>query len=505
MVTSEMLETEQKYDAGASTPLPALLEIPGVERVAEPVADQLDAVYFDTPALALAGRRITVRRRTGGADQGWHIKLPAAADQRRELHAPLGQQDTVPEDLSDQLDAYIRGETLIPIARLSTHRTTYRLYGPGGEHLADFTDDLVQAERLHPPGPATAWREWEIELVDGAPRLFTAAAETLIATGAGPSRHASKLARALGDTWPAERFRAAPGPRKKGPAADVVTAYLGKQITELLTNDPGVRLGTPDAVHRMRSATRRSRSALATYRTLFDKAAVRRLRDELKWLAGILGRPRDAEVMRERLRQHVRDLPAGLRRGPVAKPIELELGTAYNAGYRQVLKTLGSDRYFRLLDDLEDFCNHPPSTPRGSKPALKTATKLINKTAKRLDRAHDAVTDTVEGAPRNTALHQVRKDAKRLRHAAESVTGIRGKGARKIAKAARKQQNILGDHQDSVLARALLSRLAADPELPARTVLAYRRIHGVEDDLARAAEAKYVKLRKKAYGIRLRR
>jgi CHAD domain-containing protein len=503
MQALEMQETEQKYDAEASTPLPALLEIPGVERVGDPVTDQLEAEYFDTPTLALAGRRITLRRRTGGADQGWHLKLPVEADQRRELHAPLGQPDAAPEELADRLDVYTRGEALTPVAKVKTQRTTYRLYGPGGEHLADFTDDLVQAEALQPPGPGMVWREWEIELVHGGLDVFTEAAETLTATGAGRSRHPSKLARALGQDWPPESFSGPPRQRKKGPATDVVTAYLDEQITELLTQDPGVRLGAPDAVHDMRSATRRIRSALATYRKLFHKAEVHRLRDELKWLAGILGRPRDAEVMRERLRQHVRELPKGLRTGPVAKPLELELGTAYNTGYRRVLKTLETARYYRLLEDLENFRVHPPATPRGSKPALKTTTKLVNKAAKRLDRAHEAVMDAEEGTPRDTALHQVRKDAKRLRHAAESVTKIRGKQARKLAKTARKQQKILGDHQDSVMARALLGRLAADPELPARTALAYRRIHGVEEDLARAAESKYDKIRKKAYGIRL--
>jgi CHAD domain-containing protein len=384
---------------------------------------------------------------------------------------------------------------------LSTQRTIYRLYGNGGEHLADFTDDLVGAETIPPTGPGIKWREWEIRLLQGAP---LAAEGVLAASGANRSRRVPNLARAMGEAWPDKRFPGLPVPRKKGPAADVVTAYLHGQITELVACDPGVRLGAPDAVHRMRSATRRIRSALATYRTLFDRVAVAGLRHELQWFAGILGRPRDAEVMRERLRQRVRELPNGLRRGPVSKPIELELGTAYNAGYRRVLKTLESGRYYRLLSDLEDFRDRPPVEPRGSKPALKTTTKLVNRTAKRLDRAHDAVMGAEDGPSRDTALHQVRKDAKRLRHAAESVTGLNGKRARKIVKAARRQQKTLGDHQDSVMARTLMNRLAADPDMSARTAAAYHRIGSVEDELARAAEAEYLRLRKKYYGIRLR-
>ena len=221
-----------------------------MDHVAEPVTDQLEAVYFDTPALVLAARRITLRRRTGGADEGWHLKLPAGADRGEEIHAPLGQPETVPEELSDHLQVLIRGDELVPVARLSTRRTTYRL-GPGGEHLADFADDHVHAEALRPPGPAVDWREWELELVHGTAGLFEAAAATLTSTGASHSAYPSKIARALGDAWPAEFSPRTPKPRKKGPAVDVVTAYLDARIA-FIANDPGVDgragFGPQDAV-----------------------------------------------------------------------------------------------------------------------------------------------------------------------------------------------------------------------------------------------------------------
>ena len=505
MASPGIFETEQKYDADASTLLPALLEIPGVERVGEPVSDQLEAVYFDTPSLALAARRITLRRRTGGTDHGWHLKLPAGDDRRQEIRAPLGQPDTVPGDLKEHLLVYTRGEELIPVTRLTTRRTTHRLYGPGGEHLADFADDGVSAETLAPVQAEQHWREWEIELVHAAGSIFAAAAETLTATGAVRSGHTSKLARALGDAWPPERATDTEQPRRKGPAADVVTAYVGEQINELLVHDPGVRLEEPDAVHQMRSATRRTRSALATYRTLFDKAEVKKLADELKWLARILGRARDAEVMRERLRQHLGDLPEEDNSGHLPAPIGHELGTAYDAGYQKVLKTLGTGRYYRLLDNLEDFRNHPPATDLASQPARKVTARLVDKSAKRLDRARKAAKRSGPGSARDTALHQVRKDAKRLRHAAETVTGIHGKRARKLVKAAKRLQQTLGDHQDSVMARALLTRLAAGPDLPPDTARAYTGLLAVEERIAHDTEAAYRKaVKKKALKIRLR-
>ena len=502
--STENLETEQKYDAETSSALPDLLEIEGVDRVADPVTDQLEAVYFDTASLTLAARRMTLRRRTGGADEGWHLKLPVGTDQRQEIHAPLGQPEAVPEELGDHLLVFTRGERLVPVARLNTRRTTYRLYGPGGEHLADFADDVVHAEALQSPAPAADWREWEFELVHGTREFFEAAAETLTSKGARPSGFRSKLARTLGEAWPAEVSPRNGKPRKKGPAVDVVTAYLDERIGDYVAHDPGVRLGTPDAVHRMRSATRRARSALATYRKLFDKTAVRELQAELKWLGQILGPARDAEVMLERLRQHVQELPEEQRSGAANQMIEQELVAAHNAGYRHVVKTLRTGRYFRLLGALEDFRDHPPAKPRSRRPARKVTAKLVDKTANRVERSRKAVKRSTDRDSRDTALHQVRKDAKRLRHAGESVKEIHGKRAAKLTKAAGRLQTVLGDHQDSVMATALLHRLAATPDLSAEADLGFQGLLEMEERLARKTEKKGRKVGKKLRGLRLR-
>lgn len=519
-MTSEGLETEKKYDVDGGAAVPKLSEIQGVGRVGEPYDASLEAVYFDTDDLALASRRITLRRRTGGADAGWHLKLPpesadeSAPPQRREIHAPLGQAAVVPEKLMAYLHVYVRGAELTPAARLKTNRTTHALYGHDDVHLADFADDRVEAEALGGAGRMQEWREWELELVHGGEELFSAAAETLAAAGARPAAHESKLGRALGDAWP-ERQEAPPpgtGPgeqqpgqkaaTKQQPAAGVVTAYIDGQIRELLATDPAVRLEEPDAVHKMRSATRRLRSALAVYRQLFGAAAVRRLRDELKWLGRILGSPRDAEVMRERLGTHAAELPAEQSTGGAVRDrLERELGNRFDAGYRKVQEVLVTDRYFRLLDDLEDFRDNPPLRPQASGPAGKVARKRVRKTLRRLRRSHKAARRTQEESAHDSALHQVRKDAKRLRHAAESAVPVYGKPAAKLAKAAHRQQKILGDHHDSVMARILLGKLERGPELPESEAAGYRTLREQEERIAARAESKYRKARRKARQI----
>ena len=157
-----------------------------------------------------------------------------------------------------------------------------------------------------------------------------------------------------------------------------------------------------------------------------------------------------------------------------------------------------SGRYFRLLDDLEAFRDHPPVRPQAEAPGRKVAAKLVDKAAKRLRRSHKAAKGARLGAPHETALHQVRKDAKRLRHVAEAAAPVHGKPAAKIAKAARRQQKILGELHDSVLARDLLSRLGTAPDLPEAVASAYATLGERQEELAAAAESKYRKAWRKS-------
>src|SRR4249920_2761060 len=85
------VETERKYEAAADFTLPDLAGLAGVAAITGPRTYRLRAVYFDTADLSLAAARITLRRRTGGTDAGWHLKLPVGVDSRREVHAPLGR------------------------------------------------------------------------------------------------------------------------------------------------------------------------------------------------------------------------------------------------------------------------------------------------------------------------------------------------------------------------------------------------------------------------------
>jgi CYTH domain len=224
----EFIETERKYEAAADFALPDLAGLDGVAAITGPRTYRLRAVYFDTRDYGLAKARITLRRRTGGTDAGWHLKLPAGTDSRREVHAPLGRGAyAVPARLAELVVGWSNRQPLVPIALLATTRRLRRLAAEDGQVLAEIADDLVSGSlpEAAPGGPAgpggvtgtrgpgppewrevSRWREVEVELVTGSRELLGSVGDLLIRAGAVPSAAASKLSRLL-ESAPGGRLR----------------------------------------------------------------------------------------------------------------------------------------------------------------------------------------------------------------------------------------------------------------------------------------------------------
>lgn len=507
MATSSTVEAERKFDAEASTPLPALDTIDGVASVGAPETHTLEAIYFDTRHLALAARGISLRRRTGGHDAGWHLKLPLSPGKRTEIHAPLGNADTVPDELMDRILAYTREGTVAAVATLTTERTSYALYGSHGGRLADFVDDHVHAHVSVGEPREMEWREWEVELAaqDGADdSMLDNLTGQLAEAGAKPSERTSKLATALGGSWPDAKGTAGTEYSNGKAAVAPVISFLQTQMADLLFQDAHVRLGQDDSVHQMRSVIRRLRSVLHSYRTLFEPAAVEERERELKSLAKILGHYRDIEVLHARLRKYLEELPEELVLGPLREELDQRMAARADTAMGAVRNHLTSPRYFRLLDELEAFIADPPVTARGEEPARKTVAKLVNKAAKRLGKRHDAAVGAAVGPERDAAFHEVRKAAKKLRFAAAAAESTHGKRASKVEAAAHKLQSILGDHQDSVMARAELLDLGSAPGIGS-AAFTYGVLHAMERSVADATETQYLRHSRKALKLRLKK
>ncbi|WP_030175504.1 CYTH and CHAD domain-containing protein [Spirillospora albida] len=484
------LEIEQKYDAGADFALPDLTGSPGVAAVDAARTYELHATYFDTADLRLAAHGITLRRRRGGTDSGWHLKMPAGTDSKRELRAPLGRPLIVPARLAALVASRTRGESLVPVATLETVRTVVHLRDAEGTLLAEVADDLVTGRDVRAAdgsGPgADRWREIEVELGEGGgPDLLKAAGKQLRKAGARRSKSSSKLGRLLdGAIVPSPTRQARADARArlvaatsngKGPSVttgETVLAYLAAQVDAVHEQDPRARLGEEDAVHRMRVATRRIRSTLRSYKSVLETD--RALGEELKWLAGVLGEVRDLEVLRARFQERLD--------GAAASWLE-ELARRERVAYRRLNAALKEPRYFALLDALDALTTDPPFTESAGRKARKELPGLVTQAWDRLSKAYEGI---AAADAEDVARHDTRKAAKRARYAAEVAVPVLGAGAKRAAKDAKRIQEVLGEHQDGVIAMEHLRAAAAR----ARTVedaFALGVLYGAERAAAEAA------------------
>jgi inorganic triphosphatase YgiF len=203
---ADHLEIERKFDVDTGFQRPDFAGvIPGVTAAA-PVVYHLSATYFDTADGRLAASKITLRRRTGGADEGWHLKLPgglasgAGYSSRLEVQLPLaaGGERDVPAAHVSRVAEVTGGLPLAPIATLATERTVVTLTAADGSLLAEIADDQVTASRVPATGEPLRWREVEVEVPTESAELEQAVADRLLAAGARPAGHGSKLARLLG-------------------------------------------------------------------------------------------------------------------------------------------------------------------------------------------------------------------------------------------------------------------------------------------------------------------
>jgi CHAD domain-containing protein len=310
------------------------------------------------------------------------------------------------------------------------------------------------------------------------------------AAGGAPSTWSSKLERALGGRVTHPVRPGAEGLSPASRAGEVVHAHLLEQVDAMINRDWQARHDLPDGVHKMRVATRRLRSALATFRPLFDRQVTDPIRDELKWIAAELGGARDAEVLRTRLLTELAAEADDLVLGPISARIEVELLADHRKAHDALVVSLRSERYFRLLDRLDALIAEPPFTPLADGKAGKVLTKRVRKSYARVETLVSA------GAPEDDAhrdewYHEIRKASKRLRYAAESVAPAFGKPATDLAESAELLQEVLGEHQDSVVARAALRELGVRIYLDGENAFTIGRLHALEQTRGDEAIAEF--------------
>ena len=489
----QVIEVEDKYEVPDGFELPDLGGLAGVASMDEAGTAELEAIYYDTEDLRLARSRITMRRRTGGGDAGWHVKLPAEIG-RREIQRPLGRGRAVPVEFRRLVLGRTRGAALIPVARLHTARTTRTLRDAEGTALADVMDDRVHGEELDTAGDIVKsidWRELEVELVEGGAVLLAEAGKQLQSAGAWPSERPSKVATVLGERL--DRLAGAAGATSSSagpatPAGEVVRAYLAVQLEKMLTAELQVRLDEGDGIHDMRVATRRLRSTLRSFEALTDAVRAVDLEDRLKTLAGELGVVRDAEVLLDRLLAEIDRQPVELVLGPVRDRLREALSARMLQGRETLLRVLDAAAYAKLVDDLHAFlADGVDLAGPGAAKARKVLPRMVSRRYRTMAQRAERATGS-EGAQRALALHETRKAAKKVRYAAEAVADAFGAEATAFAAQAERVQEVLGEHQDSVVAAQQLRELAIAAHARGESSFTYGLLAGIEE--ARGAAAR---------------
>ncbi|MBK4141110.1 CHAD domain-containing protein [Corynebacterium macginleyi] len=381
MSTQTFLEVEAKFAVAESTQLPELTRLESVDHIAETRHHALSAIYYDTEDLRLTHAKITLRRRTGGNDDGWHIKIPSESG-RTEIHAELGEpvdgKYEVPQELVQQVRSVVRHNELNPIAQVDNNRTEILLADEQNNPVAEFCDDHVTAFSFLPGGQQQSWREWEMELAGELPgteegsHFIRRATSLLIGAGARVSSSPSKLTTALGDSYsnaPLPPALITPDVEKDSPAAAVIAALQANRDT-LIDYDPRVRRDEWDSVHQMRVATRELRSHLQTFHGIVVGPQIEKIEADLKELANILGVARDAEVVEERWLELLESEDSDTLDAATREHISRDMGTAYRRAHRRIIAALNSEEYLELLESLDRLLANPPTA--GSQSAEDT-------------------------------------------------------------------------------------------------------------------------------------
>jgi CHAD domain-containing protein len=355
--------------------------------------------YYDVVERRLTRAGATLSRRIENGRGVWRLVVPRHGDERLEV-TQAGGPAAPPARLRRALPAFLRGHQPEPAVRLRVHAE----------------NGLGQAEVL--------------EGLHGM-EAFTVE----------PGRLDVHVLELIGD-----------GDEPANDSVERLRAMLARQYAEILRHDPGVRLDLDaEDVHRLRVAVRRARAVLRAARPVLDPDWSEPLRAELRWLGRSLGPRRDLDVLVGRLQQQIAELDEPERRAAsgLVELLEREREAAQSAA----VKALDNERYFQLLDSLEAAARGP-HVRRGD----MSLAKLAGREFKRLRKvARELGPDSTDDE-----LHRARILGKRARYAAELAEPEVGKPARRVVARAKAFQDVLGAHQDAIVAEARLRGLLGD-------------------------------------------
>jgi triphosphatase len=511
--TPEPVEIEWQFDALDLRPverwlatLPTLAIETGdggtITALAKPPRRLVDS-YRDTDDWRIARAGFVVRTRRRGRHDEVTLKdnRPAEGSGLRlrlevtEVLPPSGL-DGLAEDgpVGRRLRAIVGARRLREVLQVRTRRRPFALR-VGGTDVAEVAldDTLIVVGNGQRP---MQLRRVEVEVQpDWLEALEPIVEQLRLTCGLQPARLSKFEAGllALGEEIPGTPDLGPTEVSATSTMGDVAFAALRRQLAVLRAKEPGTRLGEdPEELHDMRVATRRLRAAFSLFENVLPVRA-QVFREELGWLARLLGAVRDLDVQLENLAgMSFSDVDLALASeqhggDPLAELTEL-LEREREAARADMLQGLDSVRWDRLAKGLTVMAQQGPArrSLATREPAVISLPALV------LTR-HEKVTKAAKRAKRSgvvTDFHALRIRCKRLRYALEFSSDVYGGRTSRFVRSLAVLQGELGEMQDAEVASLQLAALATgDTHLPAATIF----VMGGVSERHRRAVNRYLK------------
>ena len=446
-----------------------------------PRTRQMQAVYFDTPDLALSQGGVSLRIRQSGDTRTQTIKVADAKAaglfarseweiEVADLTPVIDDRTPIPTLLGDEAG------TVAPIFTVAVERLTWIV--DSGEASIELVLDRGHVSAGDRQSPVC---ELELELKRGEPGALFALAKTIAAHFpvrlgvVTKSERGYDLLRPVSKAFKAERAALS----RTASAADAFEAIAGSCIRQYRLNET-ILLDQADAeaLHQARVSLRRLRSAFSIFKSLLDSDEVQHFNSELRWLGSVLGEARDLDVL--------------LAKAPPGASLFQELNRACDAAYAAVDTALGSDRVRALMLDLTEWLvcgawrTAPSMRDARDAPARQFAAETLHKQLRRVSkRGRSLATQADE------ERHEVRKTAKRLRYGMEFLGSLfpgkkRARRYGKFMRSLEKLQDQLGALNDMATAPMVLDRLGLRDDPGAKSLLAHRKKSKIIDAAAEA-------------------
>lgn len=379
--------------------------------------------YYDTPERSLAAAGVVLRVRSTGRERLQTVKGPGTRSGGL-FHRPEWEQaisgerprlDLAAETGLDVLAEPGLADRLVALFRTDIQRRTCRVGGEGwSAELALDQGVVIAGERSLPV------HEVELELIEGRPAHLFAAA-LLIAehvpvglTASSKSERGHALAEGQGPVPVKAKPVVLKSKHKAGQAFMVIARAC---LHQLLANQPALlEAGDPEAVHQMRVALRRLRSALKVFRPILPAALPDPLLDEMRWLLGKLGPARDGDVFLSEILAPVLDDHPGERSLAL---VERHWREVRDRDFAAACQAVGDPRTAILILRLGEWVESL-DWPNGGASAPSFARKVLGKRLKRLKAAAGKSLLDLSAEQR----HQVRILGKQLRYGGDFLSSL---------------------------------------------------------------------------------